>query len=83
MNRYRFSSIDPSETKDIKIGMKFTNTSGNVATVLERLPGDRWRVSFTHKYKDTVSIQEVTKGILLRQIEECKKPKSVVEISYE
>lgn len=81
MNRYLYSAPEP-ELAEIKAGMTFTNKAGNWARVKARLSGNDWLVEFTDpngKRNET----RIPKRIMLKQMEECKKPDCVVQVNYE
>ncbi len=83
MNRYDFTAADEESVKEIRIGMGFVSSAGSIATITARLPRNEWAVEFNNNFDGKKTLRKVSKAILLKQIEECKKPDSIVRIVYE
>ena len=79
MNRYSF--LDNNDG-DIKVGMKFVNSTGHVAVVKGKVTGNKWLCEFTDPFTGKVTRNEIPKKIMLISIEQSKDPKSKVRLTY-
>ena len=82
MNRFDYIEANNSD-KEIKIGMSFETMGGHKATILKRLSKGEWMFRYLNPLTGKVTEGTHKTDVVLHQIAECKKPDSIVKITYE